>query len=284
VLREFTTDDALTLRADAWGDEKHQPVLLLHGGAQTRHSWKQTARRLAELDYYAVALDLRGHGESDWSGSGAYSLNRYAEDLSLIVNQFALKPIIIGASLGGIVSMLYAGEHKDARLSSLILVDIATRAEDAGVSRIKTFLLAHREGFASLEEAGQAVTEYLKHRKRPTGLTQGLKKNLRRGADGRYYWHWDPAFIDSPLIEEVRDEERLLRAAKKITVPLLLVRGAHSDIVSPEITRHFLEQVPHASYVEVGGAGHTLAGDSNDEFTEAVVAFLKEQQSVGNPT
>ena len=274
-LRLFETDDGLTLRSDAWGDEERPPVLLLHGGAQTRHSWKNTAKKLEELGYYAVAIDLRGHGESDWSPQAAYTLDRHVGDLAAVVKEFDRKPVVIGASLGGIIAMLYAGCGNQNTIQSIILVDIATRTEESGVARIKEFLLTHRDGFASLEEAGNAVSIYLKHRKRPA-ILKGLEKNLRRGSDQRYYWHWDPAFIGSPLIEEVKDEARLLRSAKTITVPLLLVRGAHSDIVSPETMEHFLKEVPHASYVEVGGAGHTLAGDSNDEFTEAAVNFLRQ--------
>lgn len=273
--RQFQADDGVILRADTWGTEGNPAVILLHGGAQTRHSWKRTARRLADLGFYAVALDLRGHGESDWSRQAPYTLDRYVADLNGVAAAVGKKPVLIGASLGGLISILYAGANGKQAASAVVLVDIAARAENAGVSRIHEFLLAHQEGFASLEAAGDAVAEYLKHRKRPTAL-KGLEKNLRKGDDGRFYWHWDPAFIDSPLIEEVRDEQRLLAAAKKITVPLLLVRGANSDIVSPEIIEHFRQEVPHAAYIEVGGAGHTLAGDSNDEFTDAVVGFLQK--------
>jgi pimeloyl-ACP methyl ester carboxylesterase len=272
----FQTNDGLRLRADAWGDSSSTPVLLLHGGAQTRHSWKRTAKTMGALGYRAIAIDLRGHGESDWAKNSPYTLDRYVSDIATIVEKFPKKPVLIGASLGGMISLLYgAGIGKNA-ISAVVLVDIATRHEDAGVSRIKTFLTAHREGFDSLEKAGEAVAVYLKHRRRPTVL-HGLARNLRKGEDGRYYWHWDPAFISSPLMQEVHDEQRLLTAAKAIDVPLLLVRGAESDIVSPEIMAHFLAEVPQAEYVEVGGAGHTLAGDSNDDFTDAVIAFLKKQ-------
>lgn len=274
-VREFAARDGLVLRADCWGKETDPPVVLLHGGAQTRHSWKTTGARIGDLGYYAVAMDLRGHGDSDWSET-PYTLADNVADLTAVVQALGTTaPTLIGASLGGIVSLLYAGEF-GGHVAGLVLVDIAARVDDAGVERIKDFLLAHKDGFDSLEEAGNAVAAYLKHRKRPVVL-KGLKKNVRKGADGRYYWHWDPSFIGSPLIEEVHDEERLLRAAKSVDAPILLVRGAHSDIISPEITRHFLEEVPQARYFEVGGAGHTLAGDSNDEFTEAVLDFLKSK-------
>jgi len=276
--RKFVTDDGLTLRADTWGEPGQPPVILLHGGAQTRHSWKRTAERVSKLGYYAVALDLRGHGDSDWARGTAYTLQRYVADLNNVVAQVGDKPTLIGASLGGIISILYAGTMGQHQIASMVLVDIATRIDHAGAARIEEFLLAHRDGFASLEEAADAVAAYLHHRKRPSVLS-GLEKNLRKASDQRYYWHWDPAFINSPLIQEVRDEQRLLSAAKTISVPLLLVRGANSDIVSPEIIQHFLEEVPQASFTEVGGAGHTLAGDSNEEFTDAVVAFLQQNKN-----
>jgi pimeloyl-ACP methyl ester carboxylesterase len=134
-------------------------------------------------------------------------------------------------------------------------------------------------GFGSLDEVADAIQRYNPHRPRPSNLG-GLEKNLRRRDDGRWYWHWDPVFITGPLggPDETRssliDPERLQAAARGLHVPTLLVRGRQSDLLSEEGARELLELVPQASYVDVAGAGHMVAGDRNDLFNDAVVSFL----------
>jgi pimeloyl-ACP methyl ester carboxylesterase len=117
------------------------------------------------------------------------------------------------------------------------------------------------------------VGAYLSNRKGPAD-TEGLKKNLRRRSDGRFYWHWDPVLVSKEFLAQVDDEERLLAAAKNLRVPLLLVRGMMSDVVTTSILEEFLEHVPGASFVDVPAAGHMVAGDSNDVFTDALIDFL----------
>jgi len=130
------------------------------------------------------------------------------------------------------------------------------------------------EGYASLEEVADAIADYQPQRKRPTNL-DGLAKNVRRGADGRYRWHWDPKFLrpSTPEGSPLRPD-RLQAAARALSVPALLVRGKLSDVLGDQEVQQFLDLVPHAQYVDVSGAGHMIAGDSNDLFTEAVLGFL----------
>jgi len=160
---------------------------------------------------------------------------------------------------------------------ALVLVDITPRVDVDGVAKIQAFMRAHaREGFGSIAEAADAVAAYLPHRPRPRSH-EGLKKNLRLHPDGRWRWHWDPRFIDSnrrigPGSEDV--ERALIAAAKAITVPALLVRGASSELVQEDHAKDFLKLVPHARYVDVSGARHMVAGDRNDQFAKAIEDFL----------
>jgi pimeloyl-ACP methyl ester carboxylesterase len=278
---ELAGHGGLRLRAEAFGGEAGPPVLLLHGGGQTRHAWGGTARALAEDGWSAVAVDLRGHGESDWAPDGDYAFERFAADVVAMARGFAAPPVLVGASLGGIASLLAVGlEGAPAR--ALVLVDIAPRFELAGAARIIAFMTARPEGFASLEEAADAVASYLPHRERPRELG-GLAKNLRRGADGRLRWHWDPRFVapDRPRHSVEDLPARLDEAARALRLPTLLVRGQLSDLLSEEGARHFLELAPHARYADVSGAGHMVAGDRNDRFTRAVRDFLRDE--VGAP-
>ncbi len=267
-------NDGLTLVADRWQVEPSRGVvLLLHGGGQTRHSWFQTGGRLGASGWSAVAVDSRGHGESEWDAGGNYSMDALVSDLRAVIVAIGERPVLVGASLGGITSLCAQGENPGLA-RGLVLVDIVPKAEPAGVKRITDFMTGRPDGFASLQEVADAIKEYNPHRKRPPSL-DGLRKNVRQRADGRWYWHWDPAFLrhgDEPA----RDErvERMVDAAREIRVPTMLVRGKQSDIVSDAGVADLLELVPQATYVDVGDAGHMVAGDDNDVFTENLVEFL----------
>jgi pimeloyl-ACP methyl ester carboxylesterase len=284
--RKYRGHEDIELVADAWGSPDDRPVLLLHGGGQTRHAWGGTARALAEAGWYAVSLDLRGHGESAWSPDGHYHFTNFAFDTATVARSLGQPPVLVGASLGGISALLAIAEAGEEIASALVLVDIATRMERAGATRIVEFMLSRPDGYATLDEVADAIGEYNPHRPRPKDLT-GLEKNLRRGEDGRYHWHWDPAFLTgqsrfasgetSETEHKVSDPSLLDRAARSLTLPTLLVRGRMSDLLSEEGARTFLEQVPHAKFADVSGAGHMVAGDRNDLFTSSVIDFLERE-------
>jgi pimeloyl-ACP methyl ester carboxylesterase len=276
--------DGLTLAADTYGPPEGPPVVLFHGGGQTRHAWGGTARLLGDKGWRATTVDLRGHGESDWPGAGdgsGYTLDEFAADVRAVAAVQSRPPVLIGASLGGLSSLVAIAEAPAGATvaSGLVMVDVAPRLEEKGIERIAEFMLGNLDGFASLEEVADAVAAYNPHRPRPTDLS-GLRKNVRLRDDGRWYWHWDPAFLlggrqDEP--RSVRNEDRLEDAARAITVPTLLVRGRQSDVLSEAGARETLELIPHARYVDVGGAGHMVAGDRNDAFNDAVLEFLREE-------
>lgn len=269
----YSGHTGLRLVGDAWGSMDAPPVLLLHGGGQTRHAWGGTAKALAQQGWYAVALDLRGHGESEWAPDGDYMIDSYVADLHKVLANFRQKPALVGASLGGMTSLLTEGEATQPVSNALVLVDITPRIEQEGADRILAFMSAYPNGFDSLEEAADHVASYIPHRPRPKD-NSGLAKNLRLGQDGRYRWHWDPNMINPN--RRRRDPERMVAAARSLKVPTLLVRGKISDVVSDATTQEFLETVPHAKYIDVAEAGHMVAGDRNDVFSKAVIEFLAD--------
>ncbi len=279
--------DGLRLAADVGGPEDGPTVVLLHGGGQTRHSWHGTWRVLVDAGWRAYSLDLRGHGDSDWSDDGDYGLDAFSRDLLAALETLATPPVLVGASLGGITSMVSIAEAADQAAvgRALVLVDVANRIEDEGRQRIGAFMTDRmEEGFGSLEEVADAIAAYNPHRPRPSNL-DGLAKNLRRRDDGRWVWHWDPKFITGRMgsDDETRASlvapERLDRAAAALTVPTLLVRGRSSDLLSEEGARAFLEAAPHAEFVDVAGAGHMVAGDRNDVFNNGILDFLERQRT-----
>jgi len=285
---ELLGRDGIRLVGDAVGNPADPPVLLAHGGGQTRHSWHTTTTYLGTHGWYAVSLDLRGHGDSEWAPDGDYSVEAFASDLIEVCRTLG-RPAMIGASLGGTSSLLALGRTADEPCGrALVMVDIAPHIEVSGADRILTFMRTNMEqGFASLDEVADAVHAYNPHRPRPTDLS-GLRKNVRQRADGRWYWHWDPAFMSiRPVDDESRTRahraEFLDDAARSLTVPTLLVRGRQSDLLSEEGAQQFLRTVPHAEYADVGGAGHMVAGDRNDAFNDAVVSFLDRVRSGERP-
>lgn len=287
----FTGADDNRLVSDVFGTSG-RPVALLHGGGQTRHAWRKTAELIAQADMVAYAIDQRGHGDSEWLASGAYSFSDFARDVRAIALQLTArhgeKPVIAGASLGGIAALSAEGEaakNGEAPLfAGLVLVDITPRVDLSGVAKVQGFMRAHaNEGFATVEEAADAVAAYLPHRPRPRSI-EGLKKNLRLHADGRWRWHWDPKFLENRKLFDSRTpdgadrgarEQAMVAAARSLKMPVLLVRGGSSELVTEEHARAFLDLVPHATYADVAGARHMVVGDRNDQFSEAIMKFLR---------
>lgn len=265
--------------ADRQGDPTARAVVFLHGGGQTRRSWGRAAAAVARRGYQAVTVDLRGHGESDWSSDGDYRVTSFAADVVEVLRGLPPGPVLVGASLGGFTSMLLAGEMAPGIPSAIVLVDIVPNMEQSGANRIHAFMSDRVEsGFGSLEEVADAIAEYNPHRPRPTDL-EGLTTNLRRRGD-RWYWHWDPQFISGTAAFppfEVTDADRMHEAVAAILrngLPMLLIRGQMSDLVSQERADEFLARFPQVEFADVRGAGHMVAGDRNDIFAGAVLDFL----------
>ena len=267
-------NDGVQISGDRWpGGGSGEVVVLLHGGGQTRHSWDRTAERLAAAGSTVLTLDARGHGDSDWAPGGDYSIDDFVGDLLTFVATLDRAPALVGASLGGITSLVAAGEHPGLA-RGLVLVDVVVSIERAGVNRIREFLTAHRDGFASLEDVAAAVEAYNPGRRRSRNL-DGLRKNVRQRDDGRWYWHWDPAFISNDDEPQRRtDRQRLRQAASAITIPTLIVRGLQSDVVSDAGIADMQRLIPRAQIVEVPQAGHMVAGDDNDVFASRLTEFL----------
>lgn len=272
---EFVVSGDLTLIGDRWEGHK-TPVILAAGGGQTRHSWGATAAEIADAGHTVISFDQRGHGDSQWDPHAGYSFADFGSDASQILSQLDAPSVWVGASLGGMAGML-AAEARPDLIAALVLVDITARPAVDGVDRVLGFMAeTSRTGFASLEEAADAVAAYQPNRDRPKNLN-GLKKNLTLGEDGRWRWHWDPAFMNRRSADRtVRAEAHadLERALRTITCPTLLIRGRKSDLVTDDEVAEFMQMVPHAHHVNVADAAHMVAGDVNDVFTQSVLEFL----------
>lgn len=271
-----TRSDGIELLGDCWrpAGEGRGSVLLLHGGGQRRFSWARTGAFLANEGWSAYAFDARGHGDSGRAPAGDYSVSALVRDVLELIETIGEAPILVGASVGGFASLIAVGEHAGIA-RGLVLVDIAARIELVGATRVRDFMLGAPDGFDTLSEAADAIAAYNPHRSRPPRL-DGLRKNLVQGDDGRWRWHWDPAFIEnSTEPERETGYRRASEAARNVSVPTLLIRGAHSDLVSESAFAEMRELIPHATSVEVSSAGHMIAGDDNHVFTAELLRFLE---------
>lgn len=268
------------LSGDLIGPETGNFVVLTHGGGQTRHSWGTTARTLAKEGYRVLSLDLRGHGDSDWSPEQHYSIGHHGEDIAAIIKSSAPGPAtLVGASLGGLASLLVTGVLLPERVSALVLVDVAINVRPDGAKRITDFMHRHVNGFKTLEEAAEAISAYRPDQPRRKDMS-GLRKNLRI-RNGHYFWHWDPAMLKRPSADgaPIMPKEELQEAAKNVVVPTLLVRGLRSDVIDEGSEEALREFIPHLETTSVQNAGHMVVGDNNAVFEERIIDFLKRVQA-----
>ncbi len=286
--RRFPVAD-LSLAVETWNPAGSPALLFAHGFGQTRGAWNAAAAALADAGCRCVTFDTRGHGESDRlpgaadsasadsgradSGRG-YHMDQFADDLLRLAAAQPQPPILVGASMGGLLGIVLAGEVRPAPFRALVLVDITPRWEAAGVERILAFMQAHPDGFANYADAAEQIAGYLPQRRERKSEEQ-LRPLLREGADGRLRWHWDPALLTGVVHESERYQPRLQAAAAQIELPVLLLSGARSDVVSRATVDEFLQQVPHAQHVELPHATHMVAGDANDAFTREVIHFVQ---------
>jgi len=262
--------DGLELATERFGSRDASAVIFAHGFGQTRRAWTPTAHAVAADGWQAITADARGHGDSGWRDDGNYDFGQFVDDLVLIARQHE-NPVLIGASMGGLLGLVAQAEFRSFR--ALVLVDVTPRWESAGIERIIGFMRAHPSGFASIDDASEAVANYLPHRTEKKS-PERLRRLLVRGDDGRLRWHWDPRLLDQVTRDIERHQATLLDAAGRIDVPTLLISGEKSDIVSDATIAEFLQLVPHAEHVCVPRATHMVAGDENDVFSTAVLDFL----------
>ena len=275
----------LTLAHTVSGPEDGRLIILAHGGGQTRHAWRKSIDTLSRAGFRVVAYDHRGHGDSDRATDGDYRFVRFGEDMACVLKTLAAKsgqpPIVVGASLGGL-SALIAGRDNPGLLGTIILVDVVPQMDPSGVERIQFFMRGDLDrGFSSLEEAAERVAAYLPNRKRPPGI-EGLRKNLRQRDDGRWVWHWDPAFVDGALNINAGAHEMMTALdshAPLYDCPIRLIRGGASDLIDLDRARSFIDRCRDGRLVEVERAGHMVAGDRNDAFDRAVLELVLERMS-----
>lgn len=271
VVRRIAGAGGVSIAADLYGDPSGQPVVLLHGGGQSRSAWRGGAERLAAHGYRACAMDLRGHGDSDWSSDGEYYFDRHIGDLTAVIAEMGAPCVLVGASLGGHISLLTASRYP-AQVRALALADVTPWINEVAAADMRVVMKATASGFANLDEAA-AMIDRLRGTA-PRGSSEGLRPHLRERADGRLYWRWDSRLVEDRFVRHEGEGGMFALAAERLTVPTLVMRGALSDVTSPAQVERFRRAVPNLVSVEIEGVGHMLTGENNDAYASAVVHFL----------
>lgn len=239
-------------------------------------------RTLLKAGYRVVSYDARGHGDSEWSSDGAYSIDDLADDLDTVLELVNGPVVLVGASMGGMTAFYAAGRGGRHDIVGLVLVDVVLRPAERGADRIRQFMTAHNDGFESLEAAVDAVAAYNPNRARSSN-PQGLLRNLRLRDDGRLYWHWDPRMMrpSGGGVEPPANADRLEAVSGAVRIPTLVVRGQSSDVIDDASLAQMKALVPQTEVALVPGAGHMVVGDHNDAFNAAVISFLSRVLPLG---
>lgn len=273
AARAFDAADGLRLAASTTAGNG-PGLVLAHGFGQTRQAWAGTQGHLAAAGRASLAWDARGHGESGRNPTSLpYHGDQFVDDVARAAAALGERPVLVGASMGGLTGLV--AQSRSRAFSALVLVDITPRWEASGVERILGFMTAHPDGFESFEHAADEIAAYLPHRRQRKTPSQ-LAHLLVRRDDGRLAWHWDPRLLAEFIPSTDGLQDAIEAATRALDVPVLLVSGGRSDLVSARTVEHFLELAPHAKHVQLPEATHMVAGDDNDAFTGTLLQFLSD--------
>ena len=255
-----------------WGGNGH-PILFLHGGGINAHTWDVVCLMLRER-YHCIALDQRGHGDSEWSPAIDYGVATQVGDVEGFIEKLGLaNPVLVGQSMGGLNSIAYAISHS-AKMKGLVVVDVGPEINSTGTQRIREF--SSTPELESLEAFLERAVKFNPIRD-PRVLRRSLFYNLRQLPTGKWSLKHDQrrASDDSWRIA-TEQRERLLRDVSKISCPTLIVRGGKSDVLSDDAAERFSHMLPHARWLRVENAGHNVQGDNPSGLLDAMNPFLRE--------
>ena len=257
-----------------WGVKGRHPILFLHGGGLNAHTWDLVCLMLRHR-YHCLALDQRGHGDSEWEPTADYRFDAQVADVEGFIEKLKLeRPLLVGHSMGGFAAMGYAIRHA-ASMAGLVLVDIAPEISMQGSLKIRDFIRMDRE-MDSVEDFVERALKFNPMRNREL-LRRSLLHNLRQQPNGRWAWKHDPNRMPQNF-EHERDERKtmIMDNAQNIVCPTLVLRGSRSDVLTDESAKEFSESVPKGRWLRIENAGHTIQGDNPRALLDALDPFLKE--------
>ncbi|MDE0812735.1 MAG: alpha/beta hydrolase [Alphaproteobacteria bacterium] len=254
-----------------WGAPDAPPIVLLHGGHQSAHSWDLVSLHLARK-YRVFALDQRGHGDSEWSRDANYSNNEMSLDAEALMDALELeRPILMGHSMGGRNSLLLT-RRDPSRLGGLVVVDIGPEISEEGRKLISAFV-RNNEEFDNLEHFAENVRKYDPYRSMEH-IERTVKYNMLCRADGKYISKCDSTPRRVGIQTGSSEDAVSLDDARAFDIPTLIVRGETSKILTPESAVRFKDALPQGELVTVPECGHNVHSQNTHGFIEAIGPFL----------
>jgi esterase len=255
-----------------WGTKGLRPILFLHGGALTAHTWDLCCLALRD-EFHCVALDQRGHGDTDWAPDADYSIGAQREDIRGFADRLGFdRFVLVGQSMGAINGLAFAVTHPE-RLSALVMIDAGPEVRRRGSSRIREFVNGGAKP-ETLEEIIERALAFNPRRDRQI-LRRSLMHNLRRQPDGSWSWKYDRRrFQRLDHDTHLAERRRLADDLANVTCPALVVRGAESDVFHQDDAEHLAKNFPDGRQVTIAQAGHTVQGDNPKDLVAALREFL----------
>jgi pimeloyl-ACP methyl ester carboxylesterase len=277
--RRIPGSDGLSIHVLEWS-ESGTPLVLVHGFGNEAHIWDDFAPLVAP-HYRTVAVDLRGHGDSDHDPEARYDYDFHVADLEAVTAALGIERLVlVGHSFGGRTSMLFAAKHPE-RMAGLVIVDIGPEHDPRGTTRIRLEVMQRGDGSFAAPTEYERVLAHNFPAGSPDALRRMAQHELRQREDGRWLRKADPAFMTARAGEaeaeaQERDTaKRLWDALARISCPTLVVRGAASDILSPEIADRMADEVlAKGQLAVVPRAAHSVMTDNPAGFAEAVTGFV----------
>jgi len=273
-IDNYTNINDIRIHFLKWGNPNNPSILLLHGFAQSAHSFDFVSLCLAD-QFHVLVPDLRGHGDSEWAMDEDYSREIMLKDLKSFIDVTGCKPvIIIGLSLGGTIGYKFAADNPSI-VNALVIVDVAPRVEHSGVKRVRNFVEI-KDYFDSIDEMVAAVRTFRPDRTKEQVLGS-ITRNAKQHSDGRWSWKYDPVLRHqtSRYRQTEKDVSEGWKTLESVTCPTLFVRGSESDIVTPQTAQELVRRMQNASQVTIKNAGHLVTTDNPKGFIEGVNPFLQ---------
>ncbi len=263
----------LKLHYQEWGNPGAPAIVMLHGFGVSGHMFDEFAERMQDR-YRLIALDQRGHGDSDWASDGDYTRQAFVDDLEGFRQTLGLdRFILIGHSMGGLNSVAYAVQHRE-HVRALVLVDVGPESAKEGVDNIVRFTRGPDE--LEFEEFVEMAHRF-NQRRSIENIRERMRHRLRPTENGKYTWKFDRRFREQDNGLRIGSElsnDQMWQLFRSVAVPTLLVRGSESDVLTADVAERAAREMERARLVVVPGAGHSVPGDNPDDFTQAVRDFL----------
>lgn len=248
-------------------------VVMLHGGGQTRHTWRRAAKRLQQQGIACLTFDQRGHGDSDWIDAGDYLLDDFLADVERVLDDWGHPCVLMGTSLGGLVGMMAASTQRPL-IRGLVMIDTAPQLNPREIEWLVEFLGADAErGFESPAAAAAHLQRYFPDL---DIATDSIEKSLRQGPEGRWHRHWDVRVVLGERNSIALPHEAALHErARRIRVPFALLRAGASDLVSDKAVERLRGCAPQLELIEMPGLHHLFSGDESLQIIDRIDPFLR---------